>query len=59
MTFSMGLRSLGLTTATMPQVTAAVKELFPGGVKMATVVKSFGRCSSSSSVRIRADNVGR
>ena len=27
-----GLRALGLTTATMPQVTAAVKELFPGGV---------------------------
>ena len=28
-----GLRSLGLTTATMPQVVAAVKELFPIGVK--------------------------
>ena len=28
-----GLRSLGLMTATMPQVTAAVKELFPGGVE--------------------------
>ena len=27
-----GLRSLGLATATMPQVTEAVKELFPGGV---------------------------
>ena len=27
-----GLRSLGLTTATMPQVAAAVKELFPRGV---------------------------
>jgi hypothetical protein len=27
-----GLRSLGITTATMPQVTTAVKELFPEGV---------------------------
>jgi hypothetical protein len=26
-----GLRSLGMTTATMPQVTTAVKELFPKG----------------------------
>jgi hypothetical protein len=28
-----GLRSLGLMTATMPQVAAAVKELFPEGVQ--------------------------
>ena len=47
-----GLRSLGLTTATLPQVTAAVNELFPEGVENVPVGKCFGPFSFGSSVRI-------
>ncbi len=54
-----GLRSLGLTTATMPQVTAVVKELFPGGVNDG----NRGQVLRAVFLRLKrqntADNVGR
>ena len=54
-----GLRSLGLAAATLPQVTAAVKELYPGGVKN----ENRGQVLRAVFLRLKrqntADNVGR
>jgi len=54
-----GLRSLGLTTATLPEVTSAVKELFPGGVNDG----NRGQVLRAVFLRLKrqdtADNVGR
>ena len=54
-----GLRSLGLAAATLPQVTAAVKELYPAGVKN----ENRGQVLRAVFLRLkrqdRADNVGR
>ena len=54
-----GLRGLGLLTATMAQVTAAVKELYPAGVKN----ENRGQVLRAVFLKIkrqdRADNVGR
>ena len=54
-----GLRSLGLAAATLPQVTAAVKELYPAGVKN----ESRGQVLRAVFLRLKrqntADNVGR
>ena len=54
-----GLRSLGLTTATLPEVATAVKELFPGGVNDG----NRGQVLRAVFLRLKrqdtADNVGR
>ena len=54
-----GLRSLGLATATLPQVTDAVRELFPGGVNN----ENRGQVLRAVFLRLRrqdtADNVRR
>lgn len=54
-----GLRSLGLAAATLPQVTAAVKELYPAGVNN----ENRGQVLRAVFLRLkrqdRADNVGR
>ena len=54
-----GLRSLGLATATLPQVTAVVKELYPAGVKN----ENRGQVLRAVFLKIKrqdtADNVGR
>ena len=54
-----GLRSLGLTTATMPQVTAVVKELFPGGVNDGNRGQVLRAVFLKLKRQDRADNVGR
>ena len=50
-----GLRSLGLTSATAADVTAAVKGLYPRGSAGIDRAKSCGLCSCTCS-RYRADN---
>lgn len=54
-----GLRSLGLTTATMPQVVAAVKELFPKGVMEVAQDEVLRTVFLHLKRQDRADNVRR
>lgn len=54
-----GLRSLGLTTATLPQVTAAVNELFPEGVENVPVGQVLRAVFLRLKRQDRADNAGR
>jgi len=54
-----GLRSLGLTTATMPQVVAVVKEQFPGGVNDGNRGQVLRAVFLKLKRQDRADNVGR
>ena len=54
-----GLKSLGLTTATMPQVVAAVTELFPIGVNDGNRGQVLRAVFLKLKRQDRADNVGR
>lgn len=54
-----GLRSLGLAAATLPQVTAAVKELYPAGVKNENRGQVLRAVFLKLKRQDRADNVGR
>ena len=54
-----GLKSLGLTTATMPQVASAVKELFPSGVENVSRGQVLRAVFLHLKRRDKSDNVGK